>query len=431
MSHNVIVAQSGGPSPVINSSLRGIIETCKMFPDQFGRIYGGWHGIEGVLKEELLDLSAQDEEEISLLRNTPAAGSIGTCRYKLKDSQVKDFQRLLEVFRTHDIGYFFYIGGNDSQHTAFRVSELAKNSGLDLIAVGVPKTIDNDLGDNEFTLIDHTPGYGSVARYWSHIIQNANEENMGSSPADPVLVIQAMGRKIGYIPAASRLADPERKIPLQIYLAESKVPVETLADNVNDQLKQDGRCIVVISEGFDAGNIGEVKDAFGHTSFGSSKASVFQTVVNYLNSKGLKAKGSARGQVMGTDQRHSAAYASIVDLDEAYRVGQKAVEIASKEENGWMATILREPGFIYNVKYDKVPLQKVALSERSFPEKWIAPSRFDVTDEFLDYVRPLIGEDWPSVPIINGRQRFSKFQMIFADKKLPDYLPQAYQKENI
>ena len=184
MSHNVIVAQSGGPSPVINSSLRGIIETCKMFPDQFGRIYGGWHGIEGVLKEELLDLSAQDEEEISLLRNTPAAGSIGTCRYKLKDSQVKDFQRLLEVFRTHDIGYFFYIGGNDSQHTAFRVSELAKNSGLDLIAVGVPKTIDNDLGDNEFTLIDHTPGYGSVARYWSHIIQNANEENMGSSPAD-------------------------------------------------------------------------------------------------------------------------------------------------------------------------------------------------------------------------------------------------------
>ena len=402
-----------------------------MFPDQFGRIYGGWHGIEGVLKEELLDLSAQDEEEISLLRNTPAAGSIGTCRYKLKDSQVKDFQRLLEVFRTHDIGYFFYIGGNDSQHTAFRVSELAKNSGLDLIAVGVPKTIDNDLGDNEFTLIDHTPGYGSVARYWSHIIQNANEENMGSSPADPVLVIQAMGRKIGYIPAASRLADPSRKIPLQIYLAESKVPIETLADNVNDQLKQDGRCIVVISEGFDAGNIGEVKDAFGHTSFGSSKASVFQTVVNYLNSKGLKAKGSARGQVMGTDQRHSAAYASIVDLDEAYRVGQKAVEIASKEENGWMATILREPGFIYNVKYDKVPLQKVALSERSFPEKWIAPSRFDVTDEFLDYVRPLIGEDWPSVPIINGRQRFSKFQMIFADKKLPDYLPQAYQKENI
>lgn len=426
MAKNVIVAQSGGPSSVINNSLRGIIETCRMFPGRFGKIYGGWHGIEGVLKEELLDLSAQKDEEIALLRNTPAAGSIGTCRYKLKDNQKKDFQRIMDVFKAHNIGYFFYIGGNDSQHTAFKVSEHAKTYGLDLITVGVPKTIDNDLGDNDFKLIDHTPGYGSVARYWSGLIQNANEENMGSSPADPVLVIQAMGRKIGYIPASSRLADPERKMPLQIYMAESKVPIGNLADNVNDQLKQDGRCIVVISEGFDAGNIGEVKDAFGHTSFGSSQNSVFQTVVNYLNSKGLKTRGAARGQVMGTDQRGTTAYTSVVDLDEAYKVGQKAVEIALFNGNGWMATILREPGFIYNVKYDKVPLEKVALSERSFPEKWIASNRYDVTDEFLAYVRPLIGEDWPSVPVINGRQRFAQLDMKFADRKLAEYKPEAY-----
>ena len=399
-----------------------------MFPDRFGKVYGGWHGIEGVLNEELLDLSSQSDEEIALLRNTPAAGSIGTCRYKLKDKQLKDFQRIMEVFKTHNIGYFFYIGGNDSQHTAFKVSEMAKTRGLDLIAVGVPKTIDNDVGDNEFKFIDHTPGYGSVARYWSHIIQNANEENMGSAPADPVLVIQAMGRKIGYIPAASRLADPERKMPLQIYMAESKVTIDNLVDNVNDQLKQDGRCIVVISEGFDVGSIGEVKDAFGHTSFGSSQNSVYQTVVNYLNSKGLKARGAARGQVMGTDQRDTIAYASIVDLDEAYKVGQKAVEIALNHGNGWMATILREPGFIYNVKYDKVPLEKVALSERTFPEKWIAPNRYDVTDEFLAYVRPLIGEDWPSVPLINGRQRFARLEMKFAAKKLPAYKLEAYEK---
>ncbi len=427
MAKNVIVAQSGGPSPVINSSLRGIIEACKMFPDKFGKVYGGWHGIEGVLNEKLLDLSSQSDEEISLLRNTPAAGSIGTCRYKLKDNQLKDFQRIMEVFKAHDIGYFFYIGGNDSQHTAFKVSEMAKTMGLGLIAVGVPKTIDNDLGDNELKLIDHTPGYGSVARYWSHIIQNANEENMGSAPADPVLVVQAMGRKIGYIPAAARLADPERKMPLQIYLAESKVTIDTLADNVNEQLKQDGRCIVVISEGFDVGSMGEVKDAFGHTSFGSSQNSVYQTVINYLNSKGLKARGAARGQVMGTDQRDTTAYASIVDLDEAYRVGQKAVEIALNDGNGWMATILREPGFIYNVKYDKVPLEKVALSERTFPEKWIAPNRYDVTNEFLAYVRPLIGEDWPSVPMINGKQRFARLEMKFAAKKLPVYKLEAYE----
>ena len=428
MAKNVIVAQSGGPSPVINNSLRGIIETCKMFPDKIGKVYGGWHGIEGVLKEELLDLSIQKDEEISLLRTTPAAGSIGTCRYKLKDNQKKDFERLMKVFETHNIGYFFYIGGNDSQHTAFKVSELAKEKGIEMVAAGVPKTIDNDVGDSEFRLIDHTPGYGSVARYWSHIVQTANEENLGSSPADPVLVLQAMGRKIGYIPAAARLADPERKMPLQIYLVESKVSLEQLADNVNEQLKKDGRCIVVISEGFDVGKIGEVKDSFGHTSFGSSKISVSQAVVNYLNEKGLKARGAARGQVMGTDQRHSAIYASTVDLEEAYKVGQKAVEIALTEGNGWMATLLREPGIIYNVRYDKVPLEKVALSERTFPEKWISKNRIDVTDEFLSYVRPLIGEDWPSVPMINGIQRFAKLEMKFADKKLPEYLPEAYQK---
>ena len=335
----------------------------------------------------------------------------------------------MEVFKAHNIGYFFYIGGNDSQHTAFKVSELAIANGLDLIAVGVPKTIDNDLGDNELKLIDHTPGYGSVARYWSHIIQNANEENMGSSPADPVLVIQAMGRKIGYIPAAARLADPLRTMPLQIYLAESNVSIDNLVDNVNDQLKRDGRCIVVISEGFDAGSIGEVKDAFGHTSFGSSQNSVFQKVVNYLNTKGLKSRGAARGQVMGTDQRDTTSYASIVDLDEAYRVGQKAVEIALHDGNGWMATILREPGFIYNVRYDKVPLEKVALSERTFPEKWISKNRYDVTDEFLEYARPLVGEDWPSVPMINGRQRFARLNRKFADKKLPIYKLEAYQKQ--
>jgi 6-phosphofructokinase 1 len=423
MKKNVIIAQSGGPSPVINNSLRGIMDSCRSYPGVFGTIYGGWHGIEGVLKEELLDLSSQDPEEISLLRTTPAAGSIGTCRYKLKDHQTEDFNRLLEVFRAHEIGYFFYIGGNDSQHTALKVSELAQSRGIDLVAVGVPKTIDNDVGDSEFKLIDHTPGYGSVARYWSHIIQNANEENAGSSPADPVLVMQAMGRKIGFIPAAARLADPLREMPLQIYLTESGLTLEELADNVNDQLVKDGRCMVVISEGFDVGDIGAMKDSFGHTEFGASKTSVQQTVVNYLNSIGLKAKGSARGQVMGTDQRHSIVYASAVDLDEAYKVGQKAVEIAVNDGNGWMASILREPGKIYNVRYDKVPLEKVALSERFFPGEWILPNRIDVSDEFINYARPLIGDDWISVPLIDGRQRFTRFKPIFAEQKLHKYEP--------
>ncbi len=429
MSRNVIVAQSGGPSPVINSSLRGIIDTCRMFPETFGTIYAGWHGIEGVLKEELLDISAQNEDEIALLRYTPAAGSIGTCRYKLKERQTEDFERVVAVMKAHNIGYFFYTGGNDSMDTANKVSKVAHDRGLDLVAVGVPKTIDNDVGDSEFKLIDHTPGYGSVARYWMSVVQNANEENAGSCPADPVLVLQAMGRKIGYIPAAARLADPKRELPLQIYMAESGVSAEEMCDRVNDQLKKDGRCIVVVSEGLELGQEGgEVRDSFGHKSYGSAKLSVQAQVVAMLNDKGLPVPGSARGQVSGTDQRMTAVYASIVDLDEAYKVGQKAALIAQSGENGWMATILRESGPIYNVRYDKVPLEQVANSERTFPKQWIARNKIDVTDDFVGYARPLVGEDWASVPVVNGRQRFTQFKRIFADKKLPAYQLQALRK---
>jgi 6-phosphofructokinase len=424
---NVIVAQSGGPTPVINNTLRGIVETCKAMPDQFGRIYAGYHGIEGVLKEELLDLSAQPDEEIALLSVTPAAGSIGTCRYKLRSKQQEDFDRIIEVFKAHNIGYFFYIGGNDSMDTAHKVAKLAQERGLDLIATGGPKTIDNDVGDSEFKLIDHTPGYGSVARYWALTVQGANEENAGSAPADPVLVMQAMGRRIGFIPAAARLADPCREMPLQIYLPESGLSLAAMADLVNDELRRSGRCLVVVSEGFDVGDIGEVKDSFGHTQFSSSQQTVEQIVVNYLNSVGLAARGAARGNIAGTDQRHNMIYASTVDLEEAYKLGQKAVLIAAEEGSGYMSTILREPGPIYNVRYDKVPLEKVANSERRFPQAWIAPNRIDVTDDFVRYARPLIGDQWPTIPLVNGRQRFARLEKIFAPQKLPVYVPQAWR----
>jgi len=423
---NVIVAQSGGPSPVINSSLRGVIDACRAYPDRFGKIYAGWHGIEGVLKEELLNLSAQDEREIELLSTTPAAGVIGTCRYKLKSQQERDFARVVEVLKAHDVGYFFYNGGNDSMDTAHKVSQVAAEQKLDLVAAGVPKTIDNDVGDSEFKLIDHTPGYGSVARYWAYLIQQANEENAGSCPADPVLVMQVMGRKIGYIPAAARLGDPDREMPLQIYMPESGLSLEQLADNVNDELVRSGRCIVALSEGFDVGDIGARKDSFGHVEFGASDMSAQQAVVSYLNKTGLKARGSARGQVPGTDQRSMATYASVVDIEEAYQVGRHAVEIAARDGNGWMSTILRKPGDAYEVYYDKAPLEAVANSERTFPTEWLADGGIDVTDDFVKYARPLIGEEWPAVPLENGLQRFTRFKRVFAEKKTPDYMPQAY-----
>jgi len=425
---NVLVAQSGGPTAVINNSLRGVVETCMAMPEHFGTIYAGYHGIEGVLREELLDLSAQDAEEIALLRTTPAAGTIGTCRYKLRAGQQEDFERIVAVFKAHDVGYFFYIGGNDSMDTAHKVAQLAHARGLELVATGVPKTVDNDVGDSAFQLVDHTPGYGSVARHWALNVQGADQENAGSSPSDPVLVLQAMGRKIGFIPAAARLGDPDREMPLLILLRESGLTLEELAGRVNDVLRARGRALVVVSEGFDVGEIGERKDVFGHTMFSASQMTVEQIVVNYLNEVGLAARGAARGNVPGTDQRHHIITASTVDLEEAYQVGQQAVFVAVQDGSGYMATILREPGPIYRVRYDKVLLEVVANSERTFPEAWIAPSRTDVTDEFVRYARPLMGDDWPSVPLVGGRQRFARFRPVFAGKRLPEYVPQAHRK---
>jgi len=422
---NVVIAQSGGPTPVINASLRGVVDACHAYPDVFGTVYAGYHGIEGVLQEELLNLSEQPAEEIALLSVTPAAGAIGTCRYKLRANQQEDLERAIEVLKAHDVGYFFYIGGNDSMDTADKIARLAHEKGLDLVSTGVPKTIDNDVGDSEFKVIDHTPGYGSVARYWALCMQHANEENRGSCPADPVLVIQAMGRKIGFIPAAARLADPDREMPLLIAMKESELSLPELADRVNEMLHARGRCVLVISEGFPVGDIGELKDSFGHTEFSSSKISVERAVVNYLNSVGLATRGHARGNTPGTDQRHNMIYASTVDLEEAYRVGQEAARIAAEDGSGYMATILREPGMIYDVRYDKVPLSVVANSERSFPEAWISTSRLDVTDDFVRYARPLIGDSWPTIPLVDGRQRFARLRPIFAATKLSSYVPQA------
>ena len=425
MPASVLIAQSGGPSPVINSTLRGIIDGCRAYPGTFGHLYAGWHGIEGVLKEELLDLTAQDADEIELLRTTPAAGAVGTCRYRLHDERPEDLERVVKVLRAHDIGYFFYIGGNDSMGTTERVSRVARERRLDLVAVGAPKTIDNDLGDAEFKLVDHTPGYGSTARYLAQTVLNANEENAGSCPADPVLVIQAMGRRTGFIPAAARLADPRREMPLQIYLAESEIALEEIGENVLGCLGRFGRCIVIASEGLNVGPLGEIKDAFGHTSFGSSQQSVAQTVTNYLNSLRFPVSGKARCQIPGTEQRSAAIYASTVDIEEAYQVGIKAARIAKDDGNGWMATIRRQSGDDYRAIYDKVWLEQVARAERTFPKDWIDRNRSDVTDGFVRYARPLIGHEWPCIPLVDGLQRFARLKPIFAEKKCKEYRPQA------
>lgn len=429
MKPNVLVAQSGGPSPVINASLQGVIEGCRAYPDKFGKILAGRHGIEGVLLEELIDLSSQPEKEIRLLRRTPAAGAIGTCRYKLPADRKEDYDRILDVFRAQNIGYFFYIGGNDSMDTAQKVSDLAKSRGENLVVTGVPKTIDNDIGDEAFTIIDHTPGYGSAARYWALHIQNTIEENRGMCGSEPVSVLQAMGRDAGFIAAAARLADPKRETPLQIVLPESGHTLASLTENVASELRRSGRCIVVVNESFGLNEAGSVKDAFGHVEYGAGTATAMQTVVNHLNRAKLPARGNVTGQVPGVFQRSTSIFASTVDLDEAFEVGKKAVEIALVHGSGWMATILRKKDTAaYSPYYDKVELHKVANAARRIPRQWIAPGGLDVTDDFVRYAQPLIGDQWPEIAIENGLQRFARIEMRMAGKKLPSYAPVGFRR---
>ena len=430
---NAVIAQSGGPTSVINSTVKGAVDVL-MESKKVNQILGAKMGILGVLKEELIDISAQDKYQIKLLSQTPSAGTLGSCRYKIKSDE--DLNRIVEVFKAHNVGYFFYCGGNDSMDTANKVSISAGEQGLDLIAVGMPKTIDNDVGgalqsDGTFAICDHDPGYGSVARNLAINILEANEENKASYTSDPVLVITVMGRKIGFIPAAARLADPKREMPLQIFLPEAlsrddrKSNLEFITESVNNQLKKSERCIVVIGEGVNLGDLSILKDSFGHAQFSASGSTVGKLLINYLNGQDKKDKqgrsksrllvpGIARSENPGTRQRREVAYVSEVDNQEAYQVGSYSAKLALEGQNGYMATIIRNPGENYKVKYDKIPLDVVANSEREFPKEWIAPNKTDVTDDFIRWAMQLIGGPLPE---------FTRFKDIYVSKRCDEYIP--------
>ncbi len=436
---NVVIAQSGGPTTVINNSVRGAIDGL-LTSKKVNKIYGARMGVLGILNEELIDISAQDKEQITLLAETPSAGTLGSCRYKIKNEE--DLVRIIEVFSQHNVGYFFYCGGGDSMDTANKISLLAKRMNLELICTGIPKTIDNDVGgslqsNGTFAVCDHDPGYGSVARNLAINILEANEENKASFTSDPVLVIGVMGRKIGFIPAAARLADPQREMPLLIVLPESlskddcKNNLKFINNKVNDKLKEQGRCIVVIGEGVNIGDLGILQDNFGHAQFSASEKTVEQVLINYLNGidqknrqgraqSRLVVRGIARSERPGTRQRREIAYISKIDKEEAYQTGMYAAKIALAGENGFMSTIVRNPGAPYKVTYDKVKLDTVSNSEREFPQEWIASNRVDVTDEFIDWALPLIGDPLP---------QFTKFKEVFVSKKCERYIPVEYRRK--
>ncbi len=437
MGSNAVIAQSGGPTAVINNSLRGAID--QLLPSKkVGKIYGARMGILGVLREELIDISTQSPRQIALLERTPSAGTIGSCRYKIRNDE--DLNRIVEVFKAHNIGYFFYCGGGDSMDTADRISILAKENDLELVCTGIPKTIDNDVGgplqeNGTFAICDHNPGYGSTARSTVINILEATEENKASYTSDPVLVIGVMGRKIGFIPAAARLVDPERKMPLVIILPEVlpkdgyEGNLEFITKRVNERIGEFGRCIVVIGEGVSVGDLGVLRDSFGNAEFSAAEKTVEQVVTNYLNGMDRKdaqgrvqsrlaVRGIARSERPGTRQRREIAYVSETDLKEAYQVGAYAVKLALAGEGGFMAAIIREPGNPYRVRYDKVPLNTVANSERKFPRQWIAPNKVDVTDDFLNWAMPLIGNELP---------QFTEFREILASRKCREYVPWGYR----
>ncbi len=416
---NAIVAQSGGPTAVINSSACGVIQTA-IKSDKIGRVIGATNGILGVLKEDLFDISAEKPETIEALKRTPAA-AVGSCRYKLKslDESRADYERIVEVFKAHDIHYFFYCGGNDSMDTADKVNKLAADTGYELICMGVPKTIDNDLA-----CTDHCPGYGSVAKYVATCAMSAGKDTEALYTTDTCTILEVMGRNAGWIAAATGLA---RRVPEDsphlIYMPEAAFSFEKLVADVKEVLKEFGRVFIVAGEGLkdadgnyvtaDSGAFG--KDSFGHAQLGGV-AEMLKAVIE--KEVGIK----ARFNKLGTNQRCAMHFASLTDVNEAYMCGQTAVENALNGANGKMVTLIRENGPAYKCTTGLADLSDVANGEKKVPTEYINNTGNGVTAAMLDYVRPLVQGEAPITVGDDGLPVFMRFERKPLAKKLAEHV---------
>jgi len=416
---NAIVAQSGGPTAAINSSACGVIQEA-MKSDAIDRVLGASNGILGVLMEDLFDISAEKPETIEALRQTPAA-AIGSCRHKLKslDESKEDFQRIVDVFEAHNIRYFFYAGGNDSMDTADKVNKLAESSGYELVCIGVPKTIDNDLA-----CTDHCPGYGSVAKYVATCAMEAGRDTEALYTADTCTILEAMGRNAGWIAAAAGLAHRcDEDAPHLIYLPEIAFSLEKFVADVKDVLKRFERVFIVAGEGLkdasgnyltaDSGQFG--KDSFGHAQLGG----VADILKNVIESEvGIK----ARCNKLGTNQRSAMHFASLMDVTEAYMCGQMAVKAALSGENGKMVTLVREDGPDYKCSTGLAALSDVANGEKKVPREYINEAGNGITEAMKDYVRPLVMGEAPIKIGDDGLPVFMRFERKLLDKKLAKYI---------
>jgi 6-phosphofructokinase len=404
MSRGLLVAQSGGPTAVINSSVCGVIVEA-MRHRSIGGIYGAINGILGVIREELVDLREEAPLSIWKLRGTPSA-ALGSCRYKLRE---EDLNRVMEVLAAHDVGYFIYAGGNDSMDTAHKVAMLAAEKKYDLKVMGVPKTVDNDL-----LITDHCPGYGSVARFNTLAARDSSLDTEAIYTADTVKIIETMGRDTGWITASTALArENQDDGPHLIYLPERPFVAEKFLEDVHSVYKRLGRVVICVCEGL-RDESGEFvtssrraldTDTFGHKQLGGVGDFLVSLVASKLQIK-------ARCDKPGTIQRVSGLCVSQVDLEEAYRVGQVAVSKAIEGESDRMITLVRKESAEYLCETGFVDLEKVALGRKPVPEVFISRESNFVTPQFLEYVCPLIGGPLPEYARLRKKALY---------KRLPPY----------
>jgi 6-phosphofructokinase 1 len=402
---NCIVAQSGGPTAVINASACGVIQEA-MKSDDITGVYAAHNGILGVLNERIFDMGKESTRDIERLKTTPAS-ALGSCRYKVRSEE--DFARILSVFQRYGIRFFFYIGGNDSQDTADQVNKLAAKEGYELFCVGVPKTIDNDLA-----YTDHCPGYGSVIKYLAAMTMEAGSDTEALYTSDTVNVIETMGRNAGWIAAGTALAKrDDEDPPHMILLPEHPFDVEEFKGRVDHFLRKYERCVIVVSEGTknpDGSYIAEQKGDFARDSFGHTQLGGAGLFIKDLVEREIKVK--ARFAIPSTIQRTGIHFASLADSNEAYMAGQKAVQLALSGVSGKMVTLERASDQPYRCVTGTADLADVANGEKLFPTDWIGEDGFSATEEFLRYARPLIQGE-VQAELEGGLPRFVRFRKHF------------------
>ncbi|MDX9739977.1 MAG: 6-phosphofructokinase [Gammaproteobacteria bacterium] len=410
---NAFYAQSGGVTAVINASACGLIEAARENRDRIGKVYAGRNGIIGALTEDLIDTGRDSASAIAALRHTPA-GAFGSCRYKLKDidQNRREYERLIEVFQAHDIGYFFYNGGGDSADTCLKISQLAETLGYPIQAIHIPKTIDNDL-----PITDNCPGFGSVAKYIAISTREASMDVASMAKTSTrVFVLEVMGRHAGWIAAAGGLAsDDDMEIPIAILFPEIPFDRASFLRRVSGLVEKHGYCTVVVSEGVrtpegrflsDQG----VRDAFGHAQLGGVAPVIAGMIREELDMKHHWA-------VADYLQRAARHIASKTDVEQAYAVGREALRLALGGHNAVMPAIERRSSRPYRWKISIAPLDKVANVEKKMPRNFISRDGLGITARCREYLEPLIrGEDYP--PYRNGLPRYVQLKNVAVPKRL-------------